>query len=113
MFTGLVQALGKVAKLRPDAGGGCRLEIDAEFGSPKDGESIAVNGACLTVIGKTLAFDIGPETLAKTNLGRLKPGDRVNLERALKVGDPLGGHIVSGHVDGVGTFEKRETSGGW
>ncbi len=80
------------------------------------GESIAVNGACLTVVGffgKEFDFEIGPETLRKTNLGTLKPGDRVNLERSLKVGDRLGGHFVQGHVDAVGTIDARIRNGDW
>jgi len=79
-------------------------------------DSISVNGCCLTVIdcqGDTFAFQAGPETLARTNLGELKPGSPVNLERALAVGDRLGGHFVSGHIDGQGTLLTREDSGDW
>ena len=78
------------------------------------GESVAVNGACLTVVARdddAFDFEVGPETLAKTTLGKLAVGDRVNLERALRVGDPLGGHFVTGHVDGVGAGSRRGRDG--
>ena len=80
------------------------------------GESVAVNGACLTVVnvsGGAFAFEAGFETLAKTNLGELRPGDRVNLERALRVGDRLGGHFVTGHVDCTGRVVERVANGEW
>ena len=80
------------------------------------GESVAVNGACLTVVsqdGEAFDFQAGPETLAKTSLGELAVGDRVNLERALRVGDALGGHFVTGHVDCLGRIAERVPSGEW
>jgi riboflavin synthase len=80
------------------------------------GESIAVDGACLTVTakqGRRFRVDVSPETLRRTTLGRLAKNARVNLERALRVGDRLGGHVVLGHVDGVGTLEKIEPDGDW
>jgi riboflavin synthase len=80
------------------------------------GDSIAINGCCLTVVavdGAELAFEAGPETLRRTNLGRLQSGDRVNLEPSLRVGDPLGGHLVTGHIDAVGTLETRRDDAGW
>jgi riboflavin synthase len=80
------------------------------------GESVAVNGACLTVItqdAETFAFQAGPETLERTNLGKLLPGHAVNLERALALGDRLGGHIVTGHIDTVGTLCERAPNGDW
>jgi len=80
------------------------------------GESVAVNGACLTVVaihGNEFDFEVGPETLLKTNLGSLRANDRVNLERSLRVGDRLGGHFVQGHVDAVGTIESRTRNGDW
>jgi len=80
------------------------------------GESIAVDGACLTVTakqGRRFRVDVSPETLRRTTLGRLAKDARVNLERALRVGDRLGGHVVLGHVDGVGTLEKVEPDGDW
>lgn len=102
MFTGLVQAMGMVREAGP------RLRIESPWNGVI-GESIAVNGTCLTVVASDdgLSFDIGPETQARTNLGGLRPGDAVNLERALKLGDPLGGHLVTGHVDAVGRLETR------
>jgi riboflavin synthase len=80
------------------------------------GESVAVNGACLTVTARDAAacrFQAGPETLRRTNLGGLRPGDRVNLERSLRVGDRLGGHFVQGHIDGVGRIDRRVPDGEW
>jgi riboflavin synthase len=80
------------------------------------GESVAVNGACLTVVARddrTCRFQAGPETLRRTNLGELQAGARVNLERALRVGDRLGGHLVQGHVDGLGRVASRRRQGEW
>ena len=117
MFTGLVQTLGTVREL-VDANGGRRLRIaDAALASNLElGESIAVNGACLTVVardGELFDFEIGPETLAKTTLGRLAVGDRINLERSLRVGDMLGGHFVTGHIDCAGTVLEETVTGDW
>ena len=117
MFSGIVEALGEVVELRSEPPG-CRLivrepKIAAET---KVADSISVNGCCLTVIDRqddTFAFEAGPETLQRTNLGDLKPGSPVNLELALAVGDRLGGHFVSGHIDGVGSLLEREDSGQW
>jgi riboflavin synthase len=107
MFTGIVEELGSVSAIEA-AGDGARMVISASVvtDGSRIGDSIAVNGCCLTVV------DLGPgwwaadavaETLARTNLGALKPGDPVNLERPVALGDRLGGHLVQGHVDGVGT----------
>lgn len=107
MFTGLVEETGEVLELVQE-GRTARLTVRAAL-VPEDaklGDSIAVNGCCLTVVAQEtdrLTFDAVPETLARTNLGDLKPGDRVNLERPLAVGARLGGHFVQGHIDGVGT----------
>ena len=107
MFTGIVTAIGKVSRLEP-RGGDVRLVVDAGAWPLDDvalGDSIAVSGVCLTVVvreGTTLAFDVSNETLSRTTLGARKPGDGVNLEKALRLADRLGGHLVSGHVDGVG-----------
>jgi riboflavin synthase len=117
MFSGIVEALGTVAELRPEPPG-CRLvirhpQIAAETAVA---DSISVNGCCLTVIdrtGETFAFQAGPETLKRTNLGDLKPGAPVNLERALAVGGRLGGHFVSGHIDGLGSLVERNDYGDW
>jgi riboflavin synthase len=119
MFTGLVQSLATVAEFRADGFGGARLRVsDPVAANAVLGESIAVNGngCCLTATSfdtQVLNFDLGPETLAKTNLGQLQAGDRVNLERALRLGDPLGGHIVTGHVDAVGAIAERRNNGEW
>jgi riboflavin synthase len=116
MFTGLVEALGTIRRLSFE-GAGCRLCVAAPMMANLTlGESVAVNGACLSVVehdGEAGSFQVGPETLAKTNLGSLQIGDRVNLERSLRVGDRLGGHMVQGHVDGVGSISKKIEEGEW
>lgn len=112
MFTGIIEGFGSVARLTP-SGGGARMSILAEFDIDgiRIGDSIAVNGACLTAVtldGRLFSVDVSPETLSRTVLGRLRNGERVNLERALRLSDRLDGHLVSGHVDDVGTLvEKR------
>ena len=122
MFTGLVEELGTVeeANLRGGrkVGQSLHLIVKAPLVSKdaKIGDSIAVNGCCLTVVKKNkilLGFDVGSETISRTNLDRLKPGSGVNLERSLKVGDRLGGHLVSGHIDGTGTLLKRRDDDDW
>ncbi|QDT53152.1 Riboflavin synthase [Caulifigura coniformis] len=120
MFTGLVEGLGTVRGSLP-AGSGQRLVIEppAELlagGLPQLGDSIAVNGCCLTIVdlgGGQWSFDVGEESLNRTNLGELTPGDVVNLERALAVGQRLGGHFVQGHIDGRGTVASIEPDGEW
>ncbi len=117
MFTGLVESLAEVTSLVPE-GPGVRLYVrDALVGGGlKLGDSVAVNGCCLTVIeiaGETFAFQAGSETLSRTNLGELQRGSRVNLERSLQLGDRLGGHLVTGHIDGVGTVDERIDEGDW
>jgi riboflavin synthase len=115
MFTGIIEATGTVAALEQRAGG-VRLAVTTELdvaGLPL-GASIAVDGVCLTVVERAqgrFAADLGPETLACTTLGALAPGARVHLERPLRLGDALGGHLVSGHVDGVGTLVARRPAG--
>jgi riboflavin synthase len=107
MFTGIVQAVGAVQRLER-RGGDVRLQVGAgklELGDVHHGDSIAINGACLTVVelgADWFAADVSQETLALTTLGGLGAGARVNLEKALALGDRLGGHLVAGHVDGVG-----------
>jgi riboflavin synthase len=116
MFTGLVETLAAVERVEAE-GDGRALVVAAPFAAELvPGESVAVNGACLTVVardGRTCRFQAGPETLRRTNLGELAPGDRVNLERALRVGDRLGGHLVQGHVDGLGRVASRNRQGDW
>ena len=107
MFTGIVRELGTVDDVDGSDANGVRLTVRAPETAAGEvvGGSVAVNGVCLTVTelaGGRLAFDAVPETLARTTLGRLKPGDPVNVEPALRAGEPLGGHIVQGHVDGRG-----------
>src|SRR5579883_2834941 len=118
MFIGLVQAVGRVAAVDDDGHGGRILRVAEPNIAPHlvIGESVAVNGACLTVVDRdttTFGFQAGPETLHRTTLGRLAAGAPVNLERALRLGDHLGGHFVTGHVDAVGTLARRLPSGEW
>jgi riboflavin synthase len=116
MFTGLVETLGTVQRLTA-AGAGRRLVVACRIAPELTlGESVCVNGACLTVVAHdetSFAFEVGPETLLRTNLGDLAAGDRVNLERSLRFSDRLGGHLVQGHIDGVGHVDERLTQGEW
>lgn len=114
MFTGIVEELGRVRALRPIAGG-ARIEIDARvvLDDVVLGASIALNGCCLTVVefdaaAGWWAADAVIETLSRTNLGALAAGDPVNLERPVRMADRLGGHLVQGHVDAVGTIAARD-----
>ena len=122
MFTGLVEELGTVEEAAPRGGTKVGPALHLVIKGPlvskdaKIGDSIAVNGCCLTVVKKDkqrLEFDAGAETLARTNLERLKAGSRVNLERSLRVGDRLGGHLVSGHIDSTGILIKRRDDDDW
>ena len=112
MFTGIIQTVGRIESL-VQRGGAVRLAIVAPALDTSDvqlGDSIAVSGPCLTAVALgagRFEADISPETLAKTTLGGRQAGDRVNLEKALHLSDRLGGHLVSGHVDGVGTVIAR------
>ncbi len=111
MFTGLVEGVGEIVELGRGAEG-LRLAVATPFppGELALGESVAVAGACLTVTALTsraASFDVSPETLARTTFPSKKVGDRVNLERSLKLGDRLGGHLVTGHVDAVGVVRER------
>ncbi len=116
MFTGLVQGRGEIVR-RAARGTGARLTVSAPVLASAGwtlGESIAVNGVCLTLVegsGAEFSADLSAETLARTALGTLRPGHPVNLERALKVGESLGGHLVSGHVDGIATVLRLERDG--
>lgn len=111
MFTGIVEELGEV-KNNSRRGRNLSLEIKAQNTSQGTGigESISVNGACLTVVkneGGHYSFDLMPETASTTNLGSLRPGEKVNLERSLKAGERISGHFVTGHVDCVGTIRRK------
>jgi riboflavin synthase len=111
MFTGIVQATGRIHTLEP-RGGDLRLGVEAATLGLDDvglGDSICVSGVCLTVVaidGGVLAFDVSTETLSRTSLGARAEGDAVNLEKSLRLSDRLGGHLVSGHVDGVGAVDS-------
>lgn len=117
MFTGIVETLGEVRTLTA-ADPGVRLVVHSPriASGAKMGDSVAINGCCLTVVtldSETLGFDVGPETLRRTNLGDLVVGAQVNLERSLAVGDRLGGHFVTGHVDALGCLDARLDDRDW
>jgi riboflavin synthase len=112
MFTGIIQGLGTLKDVR-QAGQGLVLTIHPDFfiKDTHEGESIAVNGVCLTAVTishDVFSVEVSPETLSRTTLPGLRVGSRVNLERALKLSDRLGGHLISGHVDGIGEVIKKE-----
>lgn len=116
MFTGIIRSIGRIAKVEP-RGGDLRLRIAAN-GLPWDeysiGDSIAVNGVCLTAVALRpdgFDTDVSTETLAVTTLGAIREGNKVNLEPALAMGERLGGHLVSGHVDGIGTVRSLQSDG--
>jgi len=106
MFTGLIQDMGEIQSLRHGDGGvSLTISTQLDLRSVKVGDSVAVEGVCLTVVevsGRTFSVEVSPETLGRTTLTNLKKGQPVNLETALKMSDLLGGHLVSGHVDGTG-----------
>jgi len=115
VFTGLIEDVGKIQKIAPRRSS---MELSISCGLPtaeiKPGDSIAVDGACLTVTsiqGQGFSVDVSPETLQRTTLGKRRAGDRVNLERALRLCDRLGGHLVSGHIDGLAVLSALEKSG--
>jgi riboflavin synthase alpha subunit len=115
VFTGIIRERGRVAAVERGAEGvRLRLEAPATAGQVAIGDSVSVNGVCLTAVtvdDGALAFDAVPETLRRSSLGQLEPGDEVNVEPALRVGDPLGGHYVQGHVDGVGRIRSVASEG--
>jgi riboflavin synthase len=115
MFTGLIAGTGKVIKIEP-RGKDMRLcvEVGFELDELQKGESVSVNGVCLTVVSwneRTFTADVSQETLSRTTISRLRLGDEVNLERALRLGDRLGGHLVNGHVDGKARVISRKKRG--
>ncbi|MCF8055393.1 MAG: riboflavin synthase [Desulfocapsa sp.] len=115
MFTGIVAGTGKLLAKRK-TGGGLAFDLEAGFAlqDPEEGESIAVNGVCLTaynIKGRKFTVDVSPESLSRTTLGEISVGGNVNMERALQLSDRLGGHIVSGHVDCVATVRDRRSTG--
>jgi riboflavin synthase len=112
MFTGIIEGLGTLEAIKP-GGQGKRFTLAADFdlSGTKMGDSIAVNGACLTVVrlqGRRFDVDVSPETVARTAFSEARVGERLNLERALRLSDRLDGHLVSGHVDGTGRLEERQ-----
>ena len=115
MFTGIIEGLGTVSAVRP-TGQGKRLAVEADFdlNQTKIGDSICVSGACLTAVKidrRHFEVDISPETLQMTTFSQAKVGQRVNIERALRLSDRIDGHLVSGHIDGVGKIRQSETLG--
>jgi riboflavin synthase len=113
MFSGIVEEVGTVESLKPTPGG-ARLVVRSSLGELKLGDSVAVNGVCLTLVewkGQMLSFDLSQETLSRSNLRFLKKGDPVNLERALRVGDRIGGHFLQGHVDFTSPIEALSQRG--
>ncbi|GIH23136.1 riboflavin synthase subunit alpha [Acrocarpospora phusangensis] len=117
MFTGIVEELGEVVQIE-QLGDSARLAVRGKTVTPgaRHGESIAVNGVCLTVVdanGEVFTADVMKETLTRSCLGVLMPGSRVNLERAVRADQRLGGHIVQGHVDGTGVILTREPAEHW
>jgi riboflavin synthase len=116
VFTGIVRELGAVNVVSPQGDDGVRLEVRAPVTAATTmvGDSVSVNGACLTAVAVengVLGFDVVAETLRRTSLGRLAPGSLVNVEPALRAGEPLGGHLVQGHVDGVGRVRRADAEG--
>jgi riboflavin synthase len=113
MFTGLVETFGTITAVK-NTGNGIRLSVKplSEF-EVRLGDSVSVNGVCLTVTKHNgdISFDVSPETLRSTNLEKLKINDKINLERALRLSDRLGGHLVTGHVDGTGTIRDKKRAG--
>jgi riboflavin synthase len=117
MFTGIVEELGEVVGLRwQNADAVLTVRGPLVLSDARHGDSISVNGVCLTVTGTqddTFSVDVMKETFDRSSLGSIAPGDRVNLERAVTPTTRLGGHIVQGHVDGVGVIESKQPGGGW
>ena len=113
MFTGIIEGLGSITGIR-SSGQGKRLTVEADFSldQTKIGDSISVSGACLTAVkidGKRFEVDVSPETLQTTIFGEAKIGERLNIERAMRLSDRIDGHLVSGHIDGTGIIKQRES----
>jgi riboflavin synthase len=117
MFTGLVQSLAEVVDIVAEPPGVRLLICQVQLASTaRVGDSVALNGCCLTVVAAEnglVSFQAGEETLSRTNLGKLSTGDFVNVETSLRVGDPLGGHFVTGHIDAVGVVDARRDDRDW
>lgn len=116
MFTGLVQQMGTVVAVRPGPTTGLEIRPDRPWEPYEHGESIAISGVCLTVVGSGpdgFEVDVMAQTLRLTSLAGTRPGRRVNLERAMRLGDRLGGHLVQGHVDGLATVTRRRAEPQW
>ncbi|MGB9724500.1 MAG: riboflavin synthase [Chloroflexia bacterium] len=114
MFTGLIEEIGTVRRVTGGPTPRLTVEAEAVLEGTRPGDSIAVNGVCLTVValdGRSFQVDVMPETLRRSNLGRLQPGHPVNLERALSPSGRLGGHLVQGHVDGMGRILEKRPEG--
>ncbi len=115
MFTGIIEGLGSISRIRT-SGQGKRLTVEAEFAldQTKVGDSISVSGACVTAVriaGRRFEVDVSPETLKMTTFGSAKVGDRLNLERAMRLSDRIDGHLVSGHIDGTGVIGSKTAMG--
>jgi len=117
LFTGIVETLASVSAIEPTAAGyRIRIDVGRTYDDVAIGDSISINGCCLTVVGiydNVIAFDAGQETWSRTIMRNWVAGSQVNFERALQVGDRLGGHYVTGHVDGVGTLFSRSDDDDW
>ena len=117
MFTGLIEEMGAIKNIKRKRGSMELIISGKEIVKDlKKGDSISINGVCLTITGaptsvSAFSVEVGPETLKKTNLGKLRSGEKINLERALKIGERLGGHFVTGHIDGVGIIKKKTKEG--
>lgn len=115
MFTGIIEGTGRIKSVKP-LEEGCQIEVAADFDLERSnvGDSIAVNGACLTItsrLGNTFWADVSLETVTLTTLGDLQENSAVNLERPLKMGERVGGHLVQGHIDGMGTVQAIQKVG--